>query len=126
MIYLPAFRSHPLLALLAALLIASLLGRGVLATQQGQHTTAPMIDPQVKAQQHGHYHPTELGHFHDESLELSDSSHTLLHSISALENQLNHPSLTARLTKSRVPLQRYLLPDPTDPQLPGLYRPPRV
>ena len=126
MIYLPAFRSHPLLALLAALLIASLLGRGVLAAQQGQHATAPMLDPHVKAQQHGHYHQTELGHFHDESLELSDSSHTLLHSISAIENQLNHPGLTARLTKSRVPLQSYLLPELTDPQLPGLYRPPRV
>jgi len=122
-------RTHPsptLLALLAALLIAALLGRGLWAAQQNLHASADAIDPYVKAQQHGHFHAPQLGHFHDDSLQLSDIEHQLLHGIGAFENQLNHPVPGFAISKVREPRQAYLLPDPADPHLSGPYRPPRV
>lgn len=122
----PIHQSRILLALLAALLIAALLGRGLWAAQQDLHASADVIDPYVKAQQHGHFHDTQLGHFHDDNLQLSDIEHQLLHGVGAFENQLDHPATGFAISKVSEPRQAYLLPDPADPHLSGPYRPPRV
>jgi len=121
----PVTRSPRLFMLLVLLLIGTTLARGVWASQQALHDTLPDIDPHRMAVLHGHYHHSDLDHFHDTEGQLSDAGHKMLHGISPIENQLNLPLVGVGLHKAHAAHLAYHLPAFTEPPLPGLYRPPR-
>lgn len=108
------------------ILLAATLCRAGWASQLSQHETAPLVDPNVAAKEHGHYHAPLLDHLHDDSSALSDDDHLFIHVVLALDHQVFLTTLPERSQGySGGDYPPPISFNPLPPFQADLYRPPR-
>ena len=107
-------------------LTLALFCRGLWASEQGVHESAPIIDPAVQLIEHGHYHKPVLEHYHSESSEVTDTKHTFLHLMGEIDNQMEMLSLTPTAQSPHFRPYFAKISSPPEPPFSGLYRPPKT
>lgn len=107
------------------LLLVATLCRAGWASQLSQHDTAPMVDPNIVAMEHGHYHAPLLDHLHDDSSGISDDDHPFIHVVLAFDHQVFLTTLPERSHIYSGSDYPPLSSSPLPPYQADLYRPPR-
>ena len=121
--------SHPSLLLrvaIIALLVMASLCRGEWGAPLAQHAATPLVGVQEYIESHGHYHAPVFDHFHDESLDLSEAEHQLMHLVSLLDQPAYVGLPLGHVVRAAPSTYVKLAEHPLPPFYAHLYRPPRL
>lgn len=114
------------LVLIVTALSVIMLFRGVWASDQIVHQASQSLTVAEFAQDHGHHHPSSLDHLHDESTNLTDQDHLLLHILGSFENHMPLDIAAVPLSSGQSRPESQRTPSPLPEKNSSLYRPPKV